>query len=190
MSDGPDAGVRRVVCALGSNQGDSLGLLRRAVQMLADLPGLRVTRVSAVYRTAPVGGPEQPDYLNAVVIGETDLPARTLLARAQEIERALGRVRLERWGPRTLDIDLIVVGDLELDTPDLTLPHPRAHERAFVLVPWLEADPDAVLPGRGCVADLVAGLRQAQSTSVEPATSDGLVETGVTLLPDARIEPA
>jgi len=150
--------LRLVVFSLGSNLGDSLETLQGAVTTLAATPGVDLTGVSSVYRTAPVGGPAQDDYLNLVVTGWSSLPTRVLLERAQAIEEAFGRTRLERWGPRTLDIDLVAVGDRHVDSADLTLPHPRAHERAFVLVPWLEVDPDAVLPGRGRVADLVAGL--------------------------------
>jgi 2-amino-4-hydroxy-6-hydroxymethyldihydropteridine diphosphokinase len=106
-----------------------------------------------------VGGPEgQRPYLNVVVVGDTSLQPRALLERAQSVENAFGRVRRERWGPRTLDVDLITVGDTVCDEPELTLPHPHAHERAFVLVPWVAADPGCVLPGHGSVADLLAHL--------------------------------
>jgi 2-amino-4-hydroxy-6-hydroxymethyldihydropteridine diphosphokinase len=156
---GPDTEpVRRVVLALGSNLGDRLELLQGAVDALADTPGLRVVGVSPVYETDPVGGPDQPDYLNAVVVAEGRLSARTLLERAQAVENAFGRVREERWGPRTLDVDVVAVGDLEVREPDLEVPHPRAVERAFVLVPWLDVDAAAELPGAGPVAALVARL--------------------------------
>lgn len=156
---GPDTEpVRRVVLALGSNLGDRLELLQGAVDALADTPGLRVVGVSPVYETDPVGGPDQPDYLNAVVVAEGRLSARTLLERAQAVENAFGRVREERWGPRTLDVDVVAVGDLEVREPDLEVPHPRAVERAFVLVPWLDVDAAAVLPGAGPVAALVERL--------------------------------
>ena len=114
-----------------------------------------------MYETAPVGGPEQPDYLNAVLLVTTSLPSRELLDRLHEVEAAFDRVRLVRWGPRTLDIDIISVEGERSDDPELTLPHPRAHERAFVLAPWLDADPDAVLPGHGAVADLLASAGQS-----------------------------
>ena len=149
---------RPVVFSLGSNLGDSLETLQGAVNTLALTPGLELTGVSSVYRTAPVGGPAQDDFLNVVVTGSSTLTTDVLLERAQAIEQAFGRTRLERWGPRTLDIDLVAVGDLRVESADLTLPHPRAHERAFVLVPWLEIDPDAQLPDRGRLADLVAAL--------------------------------
>ena len=103
--------------------------------------------VSPVYETAPVGGPAQPDYLNAVLVAATSLPARAVLDRGQAAEAARRRVRGQRWGPRTLDVDVIVYGDAVSDDPELTLPHPRAHERAFVLAPWHDVDPGAVIPG-------------------------------------------
>ncbi|MCC5578563.1 2-amino-4-hydroxy-6-hydroxymethyldihydropteridine diphosphokinase [Microtetraspora sp. AC03309] len=151
----------RVVLALGSNLGRRMENLQGAIDALFDAPGLTFVAVSPVYETDPVGGPEQDPYLNAVVVAESMLDAWALLERAQSIENAFGRVRVERWGPRTLDVDLITVDDVVSADPDLTLPHPRAHERAFVLVPWLRADPEATLTGHGAVADLLAGLDQA-----------------------------
>jgi 2-amino-4-hydroxy-6-hydroxymethyldihydropteridine diphosphokinase len=148
----------RVVIALGSNLGDRLDYLQSGLDGLFDTPRLVFLAVSPVYETTPVGGPEQPDYLNAVAIGGTTLPARAVLERCHSLEDAFGRVRGERWGPRTLDLDLIVYGDEVSDSPGLTLPHPRAHERAFVLAPWHDADPDAELPGQGKVADLLTAL--------------------------------
>ncbi|GAA2373903.1 2-amino-4-hydroxy-6-hydroxymethyldihydropteridine diphosphokinase [Nonomuraea africana] len=149
----------RVVLALGSNLGPRFETLQGALDSLFDAPGLRFVAVSPVYETDPVGGPDgQQPYLNAVVVAESKLTPETLLDRAQSVENAFGRVREERWGPRTLDVDVIAAGDVVSDNPELTLPHPRAHERAFVLIPWLKADPEAVLPGRGPVADLLAGL--------------------------------
>jgi 2-amino-4-hydroxy-6-hydroxymethyldihydropteridine diphosphokinase len=155
-----------VVLALGSNLGDRQDILQGAVDAIVGLPGVRVTAVSPVYETVPVGGPAQPDYLNAVVLAVTTQPARDLLDRLHEIEAAFDRVRLVRWGPRTLDLDIIVVGGERSDNPELTLPHPRAHERAFVLAPWHDVDPVAVLPGHGPVAELLAqadrtGLRRS-----------------------------
>jgi dihydroneopterin aldolase/2-amino-4-hydroxy-6-hydroxymethyldihydropteridine diphosphokinase len=162
------APVRRpVALALGSNLGDSATVLQAAVDDLAALPGLRLGAVSAVYRTAPVGGPEQPDYLNAVVVGETTLDPLALLTATQGVERAHHRVRDVRWGPRTLDVDVIALGDEVVDEPTLQVPHPRAHERAFVLVPWTDADPAAVIPGRGPVADLVAGVDRTGVTRTD-----------------------
>jgi 2-amino-4-hydroxy-6-hydroxymethyldihydropteridine diphosphokinase len=151
-------GQVRVVLALGSNLGDRLATLQESVTAIAGLPGTEILAVSPVYETAPVGGPAQPDYLNAVLIAASSLPAGELLAAAQSIERAFKRTREVRFGPRTLDIDVISYGDEVSGDPVLTLPHPRAHERAFVLAPWHDVDPDAELPGRGGVIDLLAGV--------------------------------
>ena len=130
----------RAYLALGSNLGDRWGHLRRAV---ASLPG--VVAVSSVYETDPVGGPEgQPPYLNCVVRLETPLSPRELLELGQRLEAAAGRVRLERWGPRTLDVDVLLAGDEPVDEEDLQVPHPRMWERAFVLVPLGELAPDLV----------------------------------------------
>ena len=150
----------RVVLAVGSNLGDRLGTLQGCVQAIGGLPDTDVLVISPVYETAPVGGPAQPDYLNAVLIASTGLAPRDLLAATQGIEAEFGRVRTpgERFGPRTLDIDIISYADLLSDDPVLTLPHPRAHERAFVLAPWHDVDAGASLPGRGPVAGLLAGL--------------------------------
>ena len=153
--------LHRVVLSLGSNLGDRMELLQGAVDALADTPELTVLAVSPVYETDPVGGPDQPDYLNAVVLAEGPHPPRTLLERALAIENAFDRVRDVRWGPRTLDVDVIVVGDLVVDDPDLQVPHPRAAERAFVLVPWLDVDAAAALPGNGSVAALLEHLDTA-----------------------------
>jgi 2-amino-4-hydroxy-6-hydroxymethyldihydropteridine diphosphokinase len=146
---------RAVVLALGSNLGDRLGNLQRGVTVLCG-GGLRCSAVSAVFQTAPVGGPEQGDFLNAVLLADSALPAAEILRRCQQAEAAAGRVRTVRWGPRTLDVDIIACGAEVSADPQLTLPHPRAHERAFVLAPWLDVAPDALLPGWGSVADLLA----------------------------------
>lgn len=138
-----------VVLAIGSNLGAAQDTLRDAVADLAAVPGLEVLDVSALARTAPVGGPEQPDFLNAVLIARTTLSPRDLLRATSEVERRHGRERLVHWGPRTLDVDIIVYGDVSAVTDDLELPHPRAHERAFVLQPWAQVQPDAVLHGLG-----------------------------------------
>jgi dihydroneopterin aldolase/2-amino-4-hydroxy-6-hydroxymethyldihydropteridine diphosphokinase len=142
------------VLSLGSNLGDRLGHLQAAVDVLRAF-GLRA--LSPVYETVPVGGPEQEPYLNAVVLVE-GAAARRLLELGQALEASRRRERTVRWGPRTLDVDVIAAGSTVLDDPDLLVPHPRAHERAFVLVPWLAIDPTAALPGHGAVADLVAAL--------------------------------
>jgi 2-amino-4-hydroxy-6-hydroxymethyldihydropteridine diphosphokinase len=152
---------RAAVLALGSNLGDRRDILQGAVDAIEGIDQVRVTAASPVYETAPVGGPQQPDYLNAVLLVTTTLPSRELLDRLHEVEAAFDRVRLVRWGPRTLDIDIITVAGERSDDPELTLPHPRAHERAFVLAPWHDADPDAVLPEHGAVADLLAAIGDA-----------------------------
>ncbi len=148
----------RAVLAVGSNLGDRLGTLQGCVQAIGGLPDTDVLATSPVYQTAPVGGPAQPDYLNAVLIAATGLRPLDLLAAVQGIEAEFGRVRAERFGPRTLDIDIISYAEKVSGDPVLTLPHPRAHERAFVLAPWHDIDAEASLPGRGPVADLLAGL--------------------------------
>ncbi|TMR12324.1 2-amino-4-hydroxy-6-hydroxymethyldihydropteridine diphosphokinase [Nonomuraea turkmeniaca] len=151
----------KAVLALGSNLGNRFQILQGAVDVLFDAPDLEFVKASPVYETDPVGGPPGQDpYLNAVVVAETTLEPRALLERALSVENAFGRERGEHWGPRTLDVDLIVVGDTVCDEPDLTLPHPRAHERAFVLVPWAEADPQGTVPGHGRVCELLEGLDQ------------------------------
>ncbi len=145
--------MSRAVLALGANLGDRVEALQLAVDALAGAGS--VLAVSGVYQTAPVGGPEQPDYFNAVVVLETPLSPQALLDLAHDVENAAGRVRLERWGPRTLDVDIIGYDDIVSSDPELTLPHPRAHERGFVLAPWVEVSPDATLPGHGRIADLL-----------------------------------
>lgn len=148
------------VLSLGSNQGNRLETLQGAVDALEDTPGLRVKAVSPVYETEPWGVEpgSQPAYFNAVAIVRTTLPPSSLLERAHAIEDAFARTRDERWGPRTIDVDIVSYQDTTSSDPGLTLPHPRAHERAFVLVPWHDADPSAELPGRGPVAELLADL--------------------------------
>ncbi len=147
--------LRKVVYSLGSNLGDRLNNLQGAVDALRDTPDVIVVDVSSVYETEPIGGPEDsPSFLNLVVVAETTLEPRTLLERALAIEDAYGRERDEKWAPRTLDVDLILVGNTSSDVEDLKLPHPLAGERAFVLLPWLEIDAKGELPGVGKVADL------------------------------------
>ncbi|MBT0993207.1 2-amino-4-hydroxy-6-hydroxymethyldihydropteridine diphosphokinase [Cellulomonas sp. DKR-3] len=144
----PDAPVDAVL-AFGANLGNAQETLRAAITEIGQVPGIEIVDVSPLARTAPVGGPDQPDFLNAVVLVRTSLAPRELLRAAQAVEQAHGRERLEHWGPRTLDVDLIVYGTVLAVTEDLELPHPRAHERAFVLQPWAQVDPDAFLPGLG-----------------------------------------
>lgn len=156
-----------VIIALGANLGDRVAALQGAVDALRATPGVEVQAVSSVYETQPVGGPEQPAYANAVIRVRSALPLGDLLERAHEIEANWDRTREVRWGPRTLDIDIIEAGGRVSDDPVLTLPHPRAHERGFVIVPWLEIDPDAELAGHGPIAGLIV------DTSGVHATEDG-----------------
>jgi 2-amino-4-hydroxy-6-hydroxymethyldihydropteridine diphosphokinase len=130
----------RAHLGIGSNLGDRLAYLQLAVDHLADAAGVRVVAVSPVYETEPVGGPVQDEFLNAVVAVDTRLPPAALLAVAQAAEGAARRVRTERWGPRTLDVDILLYGDERSDDPDLTIPHPRMAERAFVLAPLHDLD--------------------------------------------------
>lgn len=166
--------LRKVVYSVGSNLGDRMGNLQGAVDALSDTPDVYVVDISPVYETEPVGGPaDSPSFLNLVILAESTLEPRTLLERALAIEDAFGRVRTpERWGPRTLDVDLITVGGAVTDQPDLKLPHPLAGERGFVLVPWLEIDPAAELPGLGPVAELVkrvdtSGVRRRDDLAID-----------------------
>lgn len=150
--------IRRVVIALGSNLGEKLANLQGGVDALADTPNVWVTGVSPVYETTPVDcPPDSQSFFNAVVLADTTLSAHRLLDRALAIEDAFDRMRSEvKNSPRTLDVDLIVVGDRRSDKDELRLPHPRAHERAFVLQPWLDLEPDAEFLDRGPVAELLA----------------------------------
>jgi 2-amino-4-hydroxy-6-hydroxymethyldihydropteridine diphosphokinase len=132
--------TRLAYLGLGSNLGDRAAHLHGAVRGLAATPGITVVAVSAVYETAPVGGPPQPDYLNAAVAVTTELSARELLFVAQRLERDADRVRGERWGPRTLDVDLLLVDGEETHDDDLDVPHPRIAERGFVLAPLADLD--------------------------------------------------
>jgi 2-amino-4-hydroxy-6-hydroxymethyldihydropteridine diphosphokinase len=149
--------IRRCVLSVGSNLGERFNNLQGAVNSLADTPEVWVTAVSGIYETEPVDAPEgSKDFLNAIVLLDTTLSARTLLERALAVEDAYGRERTEQPGaPRTLDVDLIQVGDRRANDHDLVLPHPKAHERAFVLAPWHELEPDAELVDHGPVAELL-----------------------------------
>lgn len=138
---------------LGSNLGDRLTALQRAVDLLGEQRGIRVVRTSRVFETEPVG-PPQPDYLNAVAEVRTALAPLELLDACRSVEDRLGRVRRVRWGPRTIDVDVLGYDRLVVDEPDLSVPHPRMHERGFVLVPLLELDPDPLLPGGRRVGSL------------------------------------
>jgi 2-amino-4-hydroxy-6-hydroxymethyldihydropteridine diphosphokinase len=143
------------VVSLGANLGDRMARLRCGLEVLAQ--HVAVTAVSPVYETAPVGVTDQPAYLNAVALLASDDP-EAVFGAAQAAELSQGRLRSRRWGPRTLDVDVISVDSVVTDDPRLTLPHPRAHLRAFVLVPWLAVDPNAVVPRRGTVRALLATL--------------------------------
>jgi 2-amino-4-hydroxy-6-hydroxymethyldihydropteridine diphosphokinase len=157
-----EPGVRALI-GLGSNLGDRLANLTDAIGRLAKTEGVEVTRASRVYETAPVG-PPQPDYLNAVAEIWTSLSARSLMNALLSIEADLGRVRTERWGPRVIDLDLLNYAREEIDEPGLEVPHPRMHERAFVMVPLLELEADPLLPGGRTIPSLRLG----------PATLEGV----------------
>jgi 2-amino-4-hydroxy-6-hydroxymethyldihydropteridine diphosphokinase len=164
---GPAGDNRTVVFSLGSNVGDRLANLQLGLDVLHS-SGLDLVAVSSVYESDPVGGVEQADYLNAVLLASSSLPPGDILALCAAAEAAAGRVRTQRWGPRTLDVDIIACGCVVSTDPELTLPHPRAHERAFVLVPWLELDSRATLPGWGLVAGLL------QTTPGVPTSPQGV----------------
>jgi 2-amino-4-hydroxy-6-hydroxymethyldihydropteridine diphosphokinase len=151
---------KRAVLSLGSNLGNRLETLQGSIDALEDTPGVRVKAVSPVYETEPWGVEpgSQPTYFNAVVVLKTTLPPSSLLERAHAIEEAFHRVRDERWGPRTIDVDIVAYADVVSGDPVLTLPHPHAHERAFVLAPWHDVEPEAQLPDRGPVAHLLTAV--------------------------------
>lgn len=143
---------------IGSNLGDRESHLRRALELLAAEEGIEVVAVSALRETEPVGPVEQGPFLNGAVHVETELRPRELLERLLDIEERLGRVRRERFGPRTIDLDLLVYGGEVVDDPGLTLPHPRLHERRFALEPLAELAPGLIVPGRGSVSALLSEL--------------------------------
>lgn len=167
-----------VVLALGANLGDRAATLASAVRALERTDGMTVDSVSPVVETAAVGGPDQPPYLNAVLLVTTTLSARDLLHACQDVETAHARTREVQWGPRTLDVDVVGYGDLVVRTGDLTLPHPRAAKRAFVLRPWLLADPDAVLPGVSGARPVSALLARLDVGPDDLVVRDDLVLTG------------
>ena len=146
----------KAVVGLGANIGNPKEQMDLAIAMLQ--AATEVTAISSYYVTKPVGGPEQPDYINAVCILESELPALDLLSLLHGIEKSLGRERIEKWGPRTIDLDLIQYGALLSKADELELPHPRAYERRFVLEPWFEIEPDAILLTHGKISDLLAQL--------------------------------
>ena len=146
----------KAVIALGANIGDPKAQMDLAVAMLRE--ATEVISISEYFSTKPVSDIEQPDYLNAVCIVESELPAMDLLSLLHGIEKALGRQRLEKWGPRTIDLDLIQYGSLLSSADELKLPHPRAHERRFVLEPWVSVDPEAILLTHGKISELLVQL--------------------------------
>jgi len=159
--------IRRVVLCLGSNLGERQQNLQGGVSALVDTPDVVIVDASPVYESPPVGGPPGAgDFLNVVLGADTTLDPHTLLDRCLAIEDAYGRERGERSAPRTLDVDLIIVGDQRIADAALVLPHPRAHERAFVLQPWHDIDPEAYLPGHGWVVDLLADLANGTDAPV------------------------
>ena len=149
----------RAYLGLGANLGDRLGQLQRAVDLLVGTDGISVLRSSRVYETDPVGGPPQPDYLNAVIEVETELEPTQLLAACLAVEERMKRSRVVRWGPRVIDVDVLTYGRVSIDEdePRLTIPHPLMHERGFVLLPLAELDADPPLPGERRLADLRTG---------------------------------
>lgn len=146
----------RAVVALGANLEEPRKAVELAIELLKQ--STDVIAISSMYETAPVGGPEQDNYINAVVTLESELPAADLLALLHGIEKSMGRVRKEHWGPRVIDLDLIQYGTLLSKSEELTLPHPRAHERRFVLEPWHEIDPEAILLTHGRIDQLLEQL--------------------------------
>lgn len=161
--------LHRAFVGLGGNQAGPLGgprdYIEAAVERLAALQGIEVLRRSRLYRSAPWGHADQSDFTNAVLELETGLPARTLLDRLLEVERQLGRERQEhqaQWGPRLIDLDLLAFDDAETHSEALNLPHPRMHQRAFVLVPLLELEPDFEIPGRGRADQCLAAIGDEQ----------------------------
>ncbi len=146
----------KAVVAIGANLGDPQENIDLALALLREATDVRA--VSSMYHTQPVGGPDQPDYINAVCIIESELPAAQLLSLLHGIEKSLGRERIEHWGPRTIDLDLIQYGTLLSSAEELLLPHPRAFERRFVIEPWHEIEPDAILLTHGRIDQLLASL--------------------------------
>jgi 2-amino-4-hydroxy-6-hydroxymethyldihydropteridine diphosphokinase len=152
---------------LGANLGDAPAAVRQALAALADLPRTRLVAASRLYRTPAWGREDQPDFINAAALVETGLAAEPLLDALLGIERRFGRIRLpgERWGPRTLDLDLLLYGERRIGLPRLQVPHPHLHERAFALVPLAEVAPEAMIPGHGTVKSVLAGI---DACGIEP----------------------
>ena len=150
--------MTRAFVGLGANLGDRGHTIAEAVRLISEREGVRLVAVSSLRDTDPVGVVDQPRFLNGAALIETELDPRELLDALLAVEQELGRVRDRRWGPRTIDLDLLVYGDVELDEPGLAVPHPRLHERRFALEPLAELDPGLVVPGRGSVEGLLARL--------------------------------
>jgi len=160
--------VSRAYVGLGANLGDRTATLARALELLAEQPEIEIVAVSSFRETDPVGYLDQPRFLNAAAALETSLPPQALLRTLLNVERDLGRTREgPRFGPRTVDLDLLLLDDIIVDEPGLSLPHPRLHERIFALEPLVELDPSIVVPGRGTVEQLLSGL-ESQATRITP----------------------
>ena len=154
--------MTRVVLSIGANLGDAETMVHQTMDQIGGI--LKASKVSRIYQTSPVGVEDQPEFFNAVVVGEWGGTADELLEKTSKLEEAAGRERILRWGVRTLDIDIIAFGDQVSHDPKLTLPHPRAHERLFVLIPWIELQPDAHLIGQGDVRGIIDALQSAGAT--------------------------
>lgn len=159
--------MNRAFIGLGANIGDPGRQIRLAIDNLKQLPDTHLVLTSGMYRSAPLGYADQPDFLNAVACVDTGLSAARLLELLQEIEQRQGRERRFANAPRSLDLDLLLYGDQVLATPELTLPHPRMHERAFVLKPLAEIAPHAIIPGRGTASELLAGCREQYAERID-----------------------
>ena len=154
--------MTHVVLSIGANLGDAETMVHQTIDQLSGI--LKESKASRIYQTSPVGVEDQPDFFNAVVVGEWAGTADELLESTSKLEEAAGRERVLRWGARTLDVDIITFGDQVSDDPKLTLPHPRAHERLFVLIPWIELQLDAQLIGQGDVSAIIEALQSAGAT--------------------------
>ena len=159
--------MSKAYLGLGSNQGDRLAFLRAAVDGLEEEDGVTVVATSSVYRSEPVGLTDQPEFLNAVVVVDSTLSPRGLLELARRIQDSNDRRRRQRWGPRTLDVDILLIEGVELDEPDLTVPHPGLTERRFVLRPMLEVDPDVSLPDGTPLREVLDGIGDGQAVWME-----------------------
>lgn len=154
--------MTRTFLSIGSNLGNRFEYLQTAVDRLAKSPKISKIIPSAIYETKPFGGPEQDDFLNAVLEVETELTSSELLMLAQQLESEAGRIRDIRWGPRTLDVDILSYDNVVSSDPELTLPHPRIQERAFVIIPWFEIAPEYLIPGLGKLADLFNEIEKSE----------------------------